>query len=358
MINETGLMQKDEMRAFNKADRFLHKPCTPHRRYNPLTNEWILVSPHRTQRPWQGQTETLTNNNQPEHDPKCYLCPGNKRAGGKQNPHYQDTFVFTNDFAALMPEKTTDEITKNHPLLNAQPIEGTCRVICFSPQHNLTLASMEIPAIRKVVDLWAEQINELEQTYQSVQVFENKGAIMGCSNPHPHGQIWASNFLPNEIMKEDSAQRYYFRKNQTPLLMDYVQLELEQQERIVVENDNWLVVVPFWAMWPFETLLLPKKHIRRLPNLNDEQRDQLAQILKELLQKYDSLFDCSFPYSMGWHAQPANNKNNEHWQLHGHFYPPLLRSATIKKFIAGFELLAEPQRDITAEWAAKKLREL
>lgn len=334
-----------------------NKMNTPHRRYNPLADEWILVSPQRTQRPWQGQTETSTGNNQPEYDPSCYLCPGNKRAGGKQNPNYQDTFTFTNDFAALTPETTT-EINKTHPLLHAQSINGTCRVICFSPQHNVTLASMKTPAIRKVIDLWAEQIDELEQTYQSVQVFENKGAIMGCSNPHPHGQIWASNFLPNEITKEDSTQRDYFQKNQTPMLIDYVQLELEQQDRIVVENENWLVVVPFWAMWPFETLLLPKKHILRLPNLDDKQRDQLAKILKQLLQKYDRLFDCSFPYSMGWHAQPANHKNNEHWQLHAHFYPPLLRSATVKKFIAGYELLAEPQRDITAEWAAEKLREL
>lgn len=333
----------------------------PHRRYNPLTEEWVLVSPHRTQRPWQGQVESAPTNMRPQYDPQCYLCPGNQRAGGNKNPQYQDTFVFTNDFAALIPQKELAVGNVNvsaDALFNIQPVDGTCRVICFSPRHDLTLASMEIGDIRKVVDLWIEQIIELEQIYQWVQVFENKGAIMGCSNPHPHGQIWASNFLPDELVKEDKAQKKYLQQHKLPMLLDYVRLELERQERVVIENENWLVVVPFWAIWPFETLLLPKIHIKSMPDLNETQKNQLAVILKQLLQKYDRLFNTSFPYSMGWHARPANNEINKHWQLHAHFYPPLLRSATIKKFMVGYELLAEPQRDITAEIIAQRLREV
>lgn len=332
---------------------------TPHRRYNPLTDEWVLVSPHRTQRPWQGKIEDTTTTDKLTYDPNCYLCPGNKRAGDNINPNYKDTFVFTNDFAAIIPqEQPQNKETQDENLLKTQVVDGTCRVICFSPRHDLTLASMDLPGIRKVIDLWAKQINDLEKNYCWVQIFENKGEIMGCSNPHPHGQIWASNSLPNEANKEDKAQANYFATNKQPLLLDYIQLELKQRERIVVENEDWVVVVPFWAVWPFETLLLPKEHIQRLPNLNNIQRDQLAEILQNLLQKYDRLFNTSFPYSMGWHGMPATIENKSYWQLHAHFYPPLLRSASIKKFMVGYELLAEPQRDITAESVALRLRDL
>ena len=332
----------------------------PHRRYNPLTGEWVLISPHRTQRPWQGQIEKTSTDTRPAYDPNCYLCPNNLRAGGHKNPDYQQTFIFTNDFAALVPheEALSSPIIEEMDLLKVQSISGTCRVICFSPRHDLTMASMPPVDIRRVIDLWADQIDELEKMYTWVQVFENKGSAMGCSNPHPHGQIWASNALPNEPFKEDRCQRQYFDKHKRPLLLDYVELEVKKQERIVVENEDWLVVVPFWAIWPFETLLLPRFPVTRLPLLTDQQRNSLAAILKTLLQKYDRLFDTSFPYSMGWHAKPANHESGEHWQLHAHFYPPLLRSATIKKFMVGYEMMAEPQRDITAESAAQWLRDI
>lgn len=332
----------------------------PHRRYNPLTGEWVLISPHRTQRPWQGQIEKTSTDTRPAYDPNCYLCPNNLRAGGHKNPDYQQTFIFTNDFAALVPheEALSSPIIEEMDLLKVQSISGTCRVICFSPRHDLTMASMPPADIRRVIDLWADQIDELEKMYTWVQVFENKGSAMGCSNPHPHGQIWASNALPNEPFKEDRCQRQYFDKHKRPLLLDYVELEVKKQERIVVENEDWLVVVPFWAIWPFETLLLPRFPVTRLPLLTDQQRNSLAAILKTLLQKYDRLFDTSFPYSMGWHAKPANHESGEHWQLHAHFYPPLLRSATIKKFMVGYEMMAEPQRDITAESAAQWLRDI
>ncbi len=334
----------------------------PHRRLNPLTGEWVLVSPHRTKRPWQGQVEKGVGEKRPFFSPTCYLCPGNERAGGYRNPDYDSTFVFTNDFAALLPD--TPEAVSEHPLLQSQGVQGTSRVICFSPRHDLTLPQMELPAIRRVVDVWAEQVVELGQTYRWVQVFENKGAAMGSSNPHPHGQIWAQTVLPNEARKEDEQQRQYWEGEKRPLLLDYAQLELEKQERIVMENDHWLVVVPYWAVWPFETLLLPRRHAPHLPDLTDDERDALASILKRLLTKYDNLFETSFPYSMGWHGAPSPHPtphtphSTSHWQLHAHFYPPLLRSATVKKFMVGYEMLGEAQRDITAEQAAARLRDL
>ncbi len=329
----------------------------PHRRFNPLTGEWVLVSPHRTKRPWQGQVERPPLDTRPQHDPTCYLCPGNGRAGGLQNPQYQRTFVFTNDFSALLPDAPAAAVAE-HPLLQMQSTQGTCRVICFSPRHDLTLPEMELPDIRHVVDVWAEQVAELGQTYRWVQVFENKGAVMGCSNPHPHGQIWAHNHLPNEPAKEDAAQRAYLQQHGSPLLVDYAALEMAQQERVVVENQHWLAVTPFWAVWPFETLLLPRRHVLRLPELTDPERDALADALKRLLTRYDNLFEASFPYSMGWHGAPTTNGDYRHWQLHAHFYPPLLRSATVKKFMVGYEMLGEAQRDITAEQAAARLRSL
>jgi len=327
-----------------------------HRRQNPLTGEWVQVSPHRTKRPWQGQVEKTPPDNRLQHDPTCYLCPGNERAGSHQNPDYLDTFIFTNDFAALMPD--TPAAPENHILLQAKSSRGTCRVMCFSPHHDLTLPEMSLPAIRRVIDTWTEQITELGQTYKWVQVFENKGAVMGCSNPHPHGQIWAIDTLPNEPFKEDVQQRQYFEENGRVLLVDYAQLEAKEQTRVVVENDHWLAVVPYWAVWPFEILLLPRRHVLHLPDLTDEERDSLADILKKLLTKYDNLFETSFPYSMGWHGTPYNENDNSHWQLHAHFYPPLLRSATVKKFMVGYEMLAEAQRDLTAEQAAAGLRDL
>ena len=348
----------------------------PHRRYNPLTGEYVLVSPHRMKRPWQGQVEKAVPENRPAHDPKCYLCAGNERAGGKKNPEYDSTFVFTNDFRALLPDVPKAGESTN-PLLRTEDVRGTCRVICFSPRHDLTLPEMEVEDIRKVVDVWAEQTTELGETYRWVQVFENKGAVMGCSNPHPHGQIWTETTLPNEPRKEDDRQRAYFQEHGSQLLIDYVNLELEKEERIVVKNDHWVVVVPFWAVWPFETLLLPRRHVLRVPDLTDDERNALADIMKQHLIRYDNLFETSFPYSMGWHGAPFDvqtfevssdksqkynpskpQRSYDYWQLHAHFYPPLLRSATVKKFMVGFEMMAEAQRDLTAEQAAARLRDL
>lgn len=325
----------------------------PHRRLNPLTGEWVQVSPHRMKRPWQGQVEKTPPDTRPAYDPTCYLCPGNARAGSAHNPDYDHTFVFDNDFAALLPDVPPGG--EPHPLLRLEAVRGTCRVICFSPRHDLTLPEMPAADIRRVVDVWAEQTAVLGQQYQWVQVFENKGAIMGCSNPHPHGQIWALDALPNEPFKEEGAQRRYWEENGRSLLLDYLHLELEQGERLVVENEHWVALVPYWAVWPFELLLLPRRHLLRLPDLAAAERDALASILKRLLTRYDNLFETSFPYSMGWHGAPFGAEN-AHWQLHAHFYPPLLRSATVKKFMVGYEMLAEAQRDLTAEQAAQRLR--
>lgn len=329
----------------------------PHRRYNPLTGQYVLVSPHRTKRPWQGQVERIPVDVRPHHDPKCYLCPGNVRANGEQNPAYNTTFVFTNDFAALLPEAPAQHL-EGHPLLKTDIVRGTARVLCFSPRHDLTLALMEEPDIRAVVDAWAQQVVELGAHYKWVQVFENRGEAMGASNPHPHGQIWACDFLPNEIATEDRLQRDYYAAHGSPLLLDYAGLEAEQRLRIVAENDSWLGVVPYWATWPFETMLLPRNHVKRLPDLTSAERDGLAGVLKQILVRYDNLFETSFPYSMGWHGAPTNGEQNDHWQLHAHFYPPLLRSATVRKFLVGFELLSEVQRDLTPEQAAARLATL
>ncbi len=330
----------------------------PHRRLNPLTGEWVLVSPHRTERPWQGHEEKPPPDERPSYDPDCYLCPGNARAGGACNPEYDGTFVFDNDFSALLPD--TPHHGSSHPLLHYEGQQGTCRVVCFSPRHDLTLPEMDLPAVRCVIDVWAEQLNELGSRYRWVQVFENKGAMMGSSNPHPHGQIWAIDSMPNEPAKEHHQQQVYFAERRRPLLVDYFKSEVDRQERIVAQNDHWLVLVPFWALWPFETLLMPRRHVLRLPDLDGTERGALAQILRTLLIKYDNLFEVSFPYSMGWHGAPTGQQcaDDAHWQLHAHFYPPLLRSATVKKFMVGYEMLGEAQRDLTAEQAAGRLRAL
>ncbi len=326
----------------------------PHRRQNPLTGNWVLVSPHRAKRPWQGQQETPDRSARPAHDPECYLCTGNKRVTGEQNPEYTDTFVFTNDFAALTVD-APDAPASANPLFQNGSARGTSRVVCFSPDHSKSLPELSPAAIEKVIDTWSEQTAELGAKYPWVQVFENKGAMMGCSMPHPHGQIWANSFLPNEAATEDKHQRAYFEAHGRPLLLDYATQEAGG-ERVVVETAHWLAVVPYWAAWPFETLLMPKARVARLPDLSEAQRKDLAIALKKLTSRYDNLFTCSFPYPMGWHGAPFSEGDQEHWQLHAHFYPPLLRSATVRKFMVGYEMLAESQRDLTPEQAADRLR--
>ncbi|GKX54286.1 galactose-1-phosphate uridylyltransferase [Leminorella grimontii] len=327
----------------------------PHRRYNPLADKWVLVSPHRAKRPWQGQQEPPDTHQRPSHDPSCYLCAGNVRVTGDVNPDYRGTYVFTNDFAALMPNTPTAE-SSGDPLLRYQSVRGTSRVICFSPDHGKTLPELSLPALEEIVATWRRQLTELGADYPWVQIFENKGAAMGCSNPHPHGQVWANDFLPNEAEQEDRLQRDWFNRHGSPMLLDYVNRELADGSRTVVETAHWLAVVPYWAAWPFETLLLPKRHVRQMTELSAEQSSDLAVALKKLTSRYDNLFTCSFPYSMGWHGAPFNGQDNAHWQLHAHFYPPLLRSASVRKFMVGYEMLAETQRDLTPEQAAERLR--
>jgi UDPglucose--hexose-1-phosphate uridylyltransferase len=327
----------------------------PHRRYNPLLDEWVLVSPHRAKRPWQGAVEAVGAARQP-YDPKCYLCPGNTRASGDANPSYSDTFVFVNDFSALLPSGAGGAWEDG--LLSAQGVEGECRVICFSPRHDLTLPDMEVDEILKVVEVWVDQTRELGQRYDWVQVFENKGEAMGCSNPHPHGQIWASSQVPSLVAREARTQEAYLGLHGAKLLAAYRDQEMAAGTRVVLENDHWVWLVPFWATWPYEVLLLPKGDAARLTDLSAGARAGLAAILREGLQVYDRLFSCSFPYSMGWHGAPFLTGNSEAWLVHAHFYPPLLRSATVKKFMVGYEMLAESQRDITPEQAAERLRGL
>ncbi len=330
----------------------------PHRRFNPLTREWVLVSPHRTQRPWLGQVETPPPEVRPAYDPNCYLCPGNTRAGGAHTPVYDSTFVFDNDFAALLPNSSI-QTWEQGGLLVAQGERGICRVVIFSPRHDLTLAEMQVPDIRRVVDTWAEQFQDLgaRDFINYVTIFENKGAAMGASNPHPHGQIWAEERIPVEPSKELASCGEYLRAHGSCLLCDYLALELQDGRRVVCSNDHFVVVVPFWAVWPFETLVLPRRHMDSIPALTSEERDALADIMKRLTTRYDNIFRAFFPYSMGFHQCPTDNQPHPDVHLHAHYYPPLLRSATVRKFMVGYELLANPQRDITPESAAERLRE-
>jgi UDPglucose--hexose-1-phosphate uridylyltransferase len=337
----------------------------PHRRLDPLSGGAILVSPHRTKRPWQGRQETPAGREKPRHDPACYLCPGNERAGGHANPDYDGTFVFTNDFAALLPDAPAPD-GDDHPLLRRQGVRGTCQVICFSPRHDLTLAEFDLDGLRRVVELWSERAEALGRDWRWVQIFENKGAAMGASNPHPHGQIWSLDRLPTIPAAEDATQRAWLEREGEPLLVAYHRLERERGERTVVQTEHWSAVTPWWAVWPFEILITPCRHVRRLPELSEEERSDLARLLDRLLPTLDRLFDTPFPYSMGWHGAPTGPDRaredaagtHDHWQLHAHLYPPLLRSATVRKFMVGFEMLGEPQRDLTAEQAAARLREV
>ena len=330
----------------------------PHRRHNPLTGEWVLVSPHRVTRPWLGQMETEVKREMPKYDPNCYLCPGNKRAGGIINPDYSGTYVFTNDFSSLLAEplKPVETEINNSELFFSKEVSGTCRVICFSPNHSISLAEMETSMILEVVKTWIDQTLELGETYRWVQIFENKGEVMGCSNPHPHGQVWATNVLPTEAEKEQLSQKQYYEKHGEPLLHSYAQTEIELGNRVIEQNSSWLAVVPYWATWPYEILLLPMRKIQRISDLNSKEQDDLSQILKIILIRYDNLFETSLPYTMGW-LSAQFKEESPHWQLHAHFYPPLLRSANIKKFMVGYEMMAEAQRDITPEKAAEILRE-
>lgn len=324
---------------------------TPHRRLNPLTGRHVLVSPQRGDRPWQGAAEAPAPPRGPAHDPTCYLCPGNVRANGVRNPDYAGTYVFPNDFPALLAASDPPA----DPLFEAGPARGETRVICFSPDHGATLARLDQPALEAVVDAWVDQAEELGRRFVSVQLFENKGAAMGCSNPHPHGQVWATDFVPDEPAIEDARQRDWLLAHGTPLLAQVAAREAEG-ERVVERTDRWLAIVPFWATWPFETLLLPRFAVARLPDLGRDDRADLALILGRLTRRYDRLFGVDFPYSMGWHGAPFDGTPAAHWRLHAHFYPPLLRSASVRKFMVGFEMLAEAQRDLTPEQAAARLR--
>lgn len=335
----------------------------PQRRYNPLLDEWVLVSPHRAKRPWQGQTEKITEEQKPIYDENCYLCPGNLRINSERNPNYKDCFVFENDFSALLKDEVIqdlDTINNQNEFIKIKPERGINRVICFSPKHNLTLAEMQPAQIEKVIETWKSEYIELGSFdfINYVQIFENKGSMMGCSNPHPHGQIWAQSSLPTLINKTQENLLKYFNKHNRSLIKDYLAFELFHKERVVIENEHFVAVVPFWAIWPYETMIISKRHFENITKLSDQEKESLAKVIKLLTVKYDNLFNSSFPYSSGIHQSPTDGLNHFEWHFHIHFYPPLLRSSSVKKFMVGYELLCEAQRDITPEQSAKTLREL
>ena len=329
-----------------------------HKRYNILTGEWVLVSPHRAKRPWQGQNETISTEKRPKHDTNCYLCAGNTRINGEQNPQYEDVFVFENDFAAL--QTTSPKFSINEGLFQAESEQGICKVICFSPDHSKSLAQMDIPSIDRVIEAWQQEYDILgaNDMINYVQIFENKGAIMGCSNPHPHGQIWSQSTLPNEVFKKDKVQKKYYENKGQSLLGDYLNQELKTDERIIYQNNHFAVLTPFWAIWPFETMIIPKKHCANITLISNKERVGFADAISKITKAYDELFHCSFPYSSGIHQSPTNGLANDYWHWHMSFYPPLLRSAIVKKFMVGYEMFGSPQRDITAEQAAARLKEL
>ena len=331
----------------------------PHRRYNPLLDEWILVSPQRAKRPWQGQNEAISDEKKPEYDETCYLCPGNHRITGGTNPNYESCYVFDNDFPALLKDEVSSDVAQED-LFKINPERGINRVICFSPKHNVTLAEMQVPEIENVVRVWKEQYLELGAIsyINHVQIFENKGSVMGCSNPHPHGQIWAQSSLPTQVKRTQDNLLKYFQKTEKSLLKDYLESELQKKERIIAENEHFVLLVPFWATWPYETMIISKRHFSSIAEITEEEIKSYAEMIQIITVKYDNLFKTSFPYSAGIHQAPTDGLDHEEWHFHMHFYPPLLRSATVKKFMVGYELLAEAQRDLTAEQSAEILRNL
>jgi UDPglucose--hexose-1-phosphate uridylyltransferase len=332
----------------------------PHRRYNPLAKEWVLVSPQRLNRPWNGLNEVSGTEQRPPYDPSCHLCPGNMRAGGEHNPNFTGVFVFDNDFPALLPDAVIDEAADFHPLLVTQAARGQCQVVCYSPRHDLSLANLDMETVIGVVDVWTNRYLELGHRFfvKHVQIFENRGAMMGASSLHPHGQVWATDYIPQHVSVEQESQLDYLSKRGRTLLSDYVALELSLKERIVCCNDNFVASVPYWAQWPYETIVICRRSAARLTDLSARERIGLADITKRLVTRYDNLFEVTFPYSMGVHQAPTDGRDHPEWHLHLHFYPPLLRSAAVRKHMVGFELLAESQRDISPEAAAGTLRSL
>jgi UDPglucose--hexose-1-phosphate uridylyltransferase len=329
-----------------------------HKRFNILTGEWVLVSPHRTKRPWQGQEEETNLEKQPPYDKNCYLCPRNIRANGKTNSNYDSVFVFENDFAALQNDSSSYSL--NEGLLKAESEQGVCKVVCFSPDHSKSLAQMKIYDIEKVIETWQKEYLELSKkdNINYIQIFENKGAIMGCSNPHPHGQIWAQSSIPNEVLKKNAQQKKHYENYQSSLLVDYLTQELKNDKRILFENDDFVLLVPFWAIWPYETMIIPKQQQISIKDSTIKQRHSFAEAISKITKAYDKLFNCSFPYSSGIHQAPTDGKNNEYWHWHMSFYPPLLRSVAVKKFMVGYEMFGMPQRDITPEVACEQLKKL